>query len=197
MFGWFWVSSSSLYKVLILLLLGWSVVSTSSLAYYFNQYLDVVRSREALVNKLGEFEATLGALEEQIANLSSRVSIYNETYVSLLAKLRMILQRSVAILVIDYGNGTIERHSVYFIEGVNNTVFNLTVAVARVNYTYYPSLDDYFINGINGVENLVVNASSGYYWMLYVNFKLSDKGAYQTNVYDGDIIIWNYTLVSW
>lgn len=191
------MSNTILYKVLIIVLLVWSVVSTTYLAYYYNEYLNVVRGQEALVSKLGEFEATLDALKSQLSNLSSKVAFYNESYVELLAKMRLFLQRSVAILVIDYGNGTIERHKVYFIEGFNNTVFNITFAVASINYTYYPSLDDYFINGINGVENMMVNSTSGYYWMFYVNFRLSDKGAYQTRVFDGDIIIWNYTFVSW
>ena len=186
-----------MYRVIILVLLAWSIISTIYLAYYYNEYIDAVRSQESLVNRLEEFEATLGVLKSQIANLSNVVSAYNETYIDMLTRMRMLLQRSVAILVIDYGNGTIEQHKVYFVEGVNNTVFNLTLAVAELNYTYYPSLDDYFINGINGVENVMVNSTGGYYWMLYINFEVSDKGAYQSRVYDGDIIIWNYTFVSW
>ncbi len=191
------MASLNIYKVLLVVFLGWAVVSSIFAAYYYNQFIDVLRSREALASKLEDVEETLAGLSEKLAKLGEQVEQYNESYISLLARMRAYLERSVAIVVIDYGNGTIVREKVYFIEGLNNTVFNLTLAVAELNYTYYPYLDDYFINGINGVYNRAVNATSGYYWVFYVNFRLSDKGSYQTKVYDGDIIIWNYTYVSW
>ncbi len=191
------MANSSLYKVLVVGLLAWAVLSTVTLAYYYNLYLDLLMNRESLIRKLEEFDATLGKLKQQLTNLTQQLNTYNESYQDLLRKFRLSVERSVAIVVFDYGNGTIERHKVYFIEGINNTVFNVTVVVADLNYTYYAAYNDYFINGINGVNNRVVNATSGYYWLFYVNFRLSDKGAYQTKVYDGDVIIWNYTYVSW
>jgi len=191
------MANSGLYKVLVVGLLAWAVLSSVTLAYYYNLYVDLLMNRESLIRKLEEFDATLGKLKQQLSNLTQQLNTYNESYQDLLRKFKLSVERSVAIVVFDYGNGTIERHKVYFIEGVNNTVFNITVVVADLNYTYYAVYNDYFINGINGVNNRVVNSTSGYYWLFYVNFRLSEKGAYQTKVYDGDVIIWNYTYVSW
>ncbi len=191
------MSSLSVYRVLAAVLLVWAVISTVFLGYYFNLYVDVERSKASLSSRISEFQGVLDNLKNELRNLSNQLELYNRSYMDTISRLKSLLERSVAILVIDYGNGTIEHHKVYFVEGVNNTVFNLTISVAVVNYTYYASYGDYFINGINGVYNRNVNSTSGYYWMFYVNFRLSDKGAFQTKVYDGDVIIWNYTYVSW
>jgi len=191
------MANSGLYKVLVIGLLAWAVLSTVTLGYYYNLYVDLLMNRESLIRKLEKFDATLGKLKQQLSNLTQQLNTYNESYQDLLRKFKLSVERSVAIVVFDYGNGTIERYKVYFIEGVNNTVFNVTVVVADLNYTYYAAYNDYFINGINGLNNRVINATSGYYWLFYVNFRLSEKGAYQTKVYDGDVIIWNYTYVSW
>lgn len=97
------------------------------------------------------------------------------------------------IVIIDYNNGTIERHIVRIVEGANNTVFQVTKAIAILNYTYYEEYKDVFINAINGLFN---DPTNGLYWLFYVNGKLSAKGAMNTYVYGGDRIVWNYTKIS-
>ena len=50
----------------------------------------------------------------------------------------------------------------------------------------YPSLGLY-VESINGVE-----ATDGYYWILYINWKDSAKGASTAHVEKGDAIEWKY-----
>lgn len=117
---------------------------------------------------------------------------YMAMYNSLYQKLEHYKSLSYVYVIIDYSNGTIEKHRVSIIEGKNNTVFDALKAVATINYTYYQQYQDVFIDAINGVWN---NKTAGYYWLFYVNGKLSVKGAMNTHVYDGDRIVWNYTKV--
>jgi cell division protein FtsB len=177
-------------RILVIVFMVWSVAATVGLSYYYNNYVVLLRKYSETKEKFVELKDTLESIKDELANISSS---YRET----LDRLLVELNRSVAILVIDYGNGTIERHKVYFTVDVNNTVFHLTVSVADVEYQYFESLQDVFITSINGVSQKQVSETSGYYWMLYVNFRLSPHGAMNTKVYDGDIIIWNYTYVSW
>ena len=181
---------SNIFRILSVVFLSWAVLSTVGFAYYYTQYNLAELRVASLTNKLIEVNNTLTRLSEEVGRI-------NTTYNEFLSLVRLIMSRSTAIVVVDYGNGTIEHHKVYFLEGYNNTVFNITSAIANLKYTYYPSMNDVFIEGINGVENIQVSASSGYYWLFYVNFQLSPYGALNTKVVDGDIIIWNYTLVSW
>ena len=50
----------------------------------------------------------------------------------------------------------------------------------------YPSLGEY-VESINGLE-----AAKGYYWILYINWKDSAKGASTARVEKGDAIEWKY-----
>lgn len=187
----------NVYKILVVAFFIWAIGSTAALAYYVDRVNFYESRRVQLEDRLRKLNEIIDELNSTLIDVNGTLQSITREYVELLAKYRELALKSIALLVIDYGNGTIERHIVYFIEGYNDTVFNLTIAVAEITYTYYPSLNDVFIESINGVSNMQVNATSGYYWMLYVNFKLSPTGAYNTRVYNGDIIIWNYTYVSW
>ncbi len=143
------------------------------------------------------FRNRFSEINSTIAKIKGTLLKINQSYNEMVDKLQQYISRSVAVVVIDYGNGTIDHFKVYFIEGENDSVFNFTEAVANIQYAYYPSLNDVLIQSINGVKSKHVIETSGYYWLFYINFRLSSLGAYHAKVTDGDIIIWNYTLVSW
>ncbi len=180
----------NVFRILSVVFLSWAVLSTVGLAYYYTQYNLASLKVASLTYRLIEVNKTLTKLSEDVAKI-------NSTYTWMMETIRYYLMRSTAFVVIDYGNGTINHFKVYFIEGLNDTVFNITSAVASLKYTYYPSMKDVFIESINGVENRQVNGTKGYFWLFYINFQLSPYGAMNTKVVDGDIIIWNYTMISW
>lgn len=181
---------SVFFKVGSLIFLVWAIASTVALAYYYIGYVSAMEKEISYKNKLLEINNTLTKIKGSVLEI-------NQSYNELIESFQQYISRSVAIVVIDYGNGTIDHFKVYFIEGVNDSVFNITQSIADLHYTYYSSFNDVLIESINGVENKQVSGSSGYYWSLYINFRLSSMGAYHAKVSDGDIIIWNYTFVSW
>ncbi len=204
-------NSKNPFKILTVLFLIWALLTTVSTAYYYNESQLLLSKYNSIRSKLASLKTSLEKIREYALNLntsySNLLSSYaklNQTYAnltrlynSLIEKLNSYLNRSVAILIIDYGNGTIQHFKAYFIEGYNDSVLNITIAFVNVNYTYYKEYNDVFVNAINGVYNKRINATSGYYWMLYVNLKLSSHGALQTKVHDGDVIIWRYMFVKW
>lgn len=177
-------------KVVAIIFVLWAISSTVAYAYYYMKYNYVEARITVYRNKLMEMNDTLTKLKIGVAEI-------NHTYNELVNVLQQYMSRSVAIVVIDYGNGTINHFKVYFVEDVNNSVYNVTQCIADIEYTYYPSFKDVLINSINGVKSKKVNGTAGYYWLFYINFQLSQLGAYHAKVHDGDIITWNYTLVSW
>ena len=68
-------------------------------------------------------------------------------------------------VVIDYGNGTVEKHLIPKMVHPNITVFHALLAVANVSYRYYGDL--VFVEEINGVYNNENN--NGRYWQYWVN----------------------------
>lgn len=193
-----------LYKVLIIILLSWAILSTTGMSYYFYQYIQAETSLVTMEYKLQKYQNVLLKMNDSINALSNTLSSLNQSYHAVIEEyqnvirhLQGMLNKSVAILVIDYGNGTRDIIKVEFVPGTNDTVFDILTSVAKVKYTYYESVGDVFIECINGVCNRQVNSNSGYYWLFYINFESSSLGAMHAKVVDGDIIIWNYTLVSW
>ena len=181
-------NKSSFFKIISIVFLVWAIASTVALAYYYMGYAYTIEKEASYRNRLLEINQTLTKLKGNILEI-------NQSYNELIDSLQQYISRSVAMVVIDYGNGTIDHFKVYFVEGMNDSVFNVTQSVADLQYTYYPSFKDVLIKSINGVESRQVNKSSGYYWLFYINFHLSSIGAYHAKVSDGDIVIWNYTLV--
>lgn len=110
---------------------------------------------------------------------------------NLRSELRFLKNISTVSIFIDYGNGSVDTYLVNVVEGLNNTVLEVTRSVAlQLDYTYYPSLDDYLIESINNVRS---NSSTGFFWLFYVNGKLSQVGVEHALVRDGDTVTWNYT----
>jgi parallel beta-helix repeat protein len=95
-------------------------------------------------------------------------------------------------VLIDYGNGSISWYNGVILPEAAN-VFNATLAVAIVNYTYYPVNDAIIVDAINGVWN-----SPPFYWnWFYWNFTESQwlMGSVASNQYTlnyCDIIAWHY-----
>ncbi|MFX0067908.1 MAG: DUF4430 domain-containing protein [Promethearchaeota archaeon] len=95
---------------------------------------------------------------------------------------------------IDYGNGT----DVWYNDTIvlrNSSIFNLTLAIADVNYTHYPGMG-IFVNGINNVTNHQVNATSGYAWIYYVNGLPAGVGSDRYMVALDDFIEWRFEFYS-
>lgn len=98
-----------------------------------------------------------------------------------------------AVVVVDYANGSKDTFRVFFQIGRNDSAFNATLAALgdEVAYTYYPSFGDVLVNSIGGVVG-----NSTHFWALYVNGQFSAQGAMNTKLYDGDRVVWNFTKVS-
>lgn len=110
---------------------------------------------------------------------------------NLRGELRFLRNISTVSIFIDYGNGSVDTYLVNVVEGLNNTVLEVTRSVAlQLDYVYYPSFDDYLIESINNVRS---NSSTGFFWLFYINGKLSQVGVKHTLVRDGDTVTWNYT----
>lgn len=187
-----------IYKVLIISLLIWATVSTTLFSYYYIQYTNLQIQLNVVENRIIRYKKALDAINDTLHTLNSSYVLLLSNYEDLLTRFHNILNKSVAILVIDYGKGHREIYKIEFISGVNDTAFEiLKSVVGDIKYKYYEAYDDVFIECINGVCNHQVSENSGYYWMLYINFELSPYGAKHTIIHDGDIVIWNYTLVSW
>ena len=95
---------------------------------------------------------------------------------------------------IDYGNGT----NVWYNDTLvlrNSSVFNLTTAIADVDYTFYAGMG-IFVNGINNVTNNQVNATSGYGWIYYVNGYSAGVGSDRYKVALDDYIEWKFEFYS-
>lgn len=125
-------------------------------------------------------------LYDQNVELQSKLSVLNK-------KIRDIEVSYTVYLTINYSNGTVEEYKLYVRDGVNNTVFDILMAVAKINYTYYESFGDVLINAINNVWN---DPGTGYYWVFYVNNEFSTTGARNTVLLDGDKVLWVYEKVS-
>jgi hypothetical protein len=112
--------------------------------------------------------------------------------VSLESKFEKLETYYTVYLIINYSNGTVDKFKLYVQDGVNNTVFDILQAVAKIDYTYYESFGDVMIDAINGLQN---NPSESYYWLFYVNGEFSTTGAMNTLLFDGDKVLWVYTKI--
>ncbi|MEM2829237.1 MAG: DUF4430 domain-containing protein [Candidatus Jordarchaeales archaeon] len=97
-------------------------------------------------------------------------------------------------VIIDYGNGTKESHTVTFTPGI--TALQALEEVALVNKTYWQAYDSYFIDAINGVWNNENN--NGYWWIYNVKHYFSSEvehpsvGANKYQLSGGDTVIFVY-----
>lgn len=194
-----------MWKVLTLLFLIWAVASTSMLAYYFTSYNEYKRAYEISQEQLKNYKSIISNLQENINQIRESLSELNLTYSELLMNYSQLIENFSKIidsgyvsLVIDFGNGTKLYFKVYVVYGVNNTVFSVLKTIGiNISYTEYPEFNDVFINCIGGLCSQQLTENSGMYWTLYVNTVLSNYGANQTKVYDGDLIEWRYEELSW
>lgn len=97
-------------------------------------------------------------------------------------------------VIIDYGNGTKEMHTVTFTQGM--TALQALEKVATVEKTYYQQYESYFIDAINGVRNNENN--NGYWWVYDVKHYFSlevehpSVGADKYQLSGGDTVIFTY-----
>lgn len=97
-------------------------------------------------------------------------------------------------VIIDYGNGTKESHTVTFTPGM--TALQALEEVALVNKTYWATYDSYFIDAINGVWN---NENNNNHWWIYnvkhyfsLKVEHPDVGADKYQLSGGDTVIFIY-----
>ena len=92
-------------------------------------------------------------------------------------------------LTIDYQNGTTETFE--NIELLTNaSVLKALMEVAKVEATWWPSFNAYFVDSINGVVNNAENNRR--FWEYWVNDEIGLVSADQYLLQDGDQITWNY-----
>jgi len=196
---------SRLLKILSIGLLLWAVISTSIAAYYIVSYSDINKKYQVARETIEEYRDVIKTLNESIKNIREALTGVNRSYSQLLSNYSLLLENltrelnsGYVSLIIDFGNGNRIYRKVYVVYGENNTVFDVLVAVGlSIDYTEYPEFNDVFINCIEGVCGQQLTENSGSYWMLYINGVLSNYGAKQSIVYDGDVIEWRYETISW
>jgi|YelNatPaOPRAMG01_1025707.scaffolds.fasta_scaffold06121_13 hypothetical protein len=133
--------------------------------------------------------ATLASVSA--ASYFNRADVLEKEVVSLKSFRESSLRNATAIVVVNFGNGTVFVKPVHFNLNQHFSVLNATlIAVGgRIKYTFSEKFGDVFITEILGVEN-DVNASK--YWVFYVNGELSQTGALKTTVLNDDVIEWRY-----
>lgn len=101
---------------------------------------------------------------------------------------------SSVVLILDYGNGSFH---IYNLTGWRPpiTLFNLTYAVAKVNYTVYTGLG-VFVTSINDVAN---NPAENRYWIWwYWDGRRWVEGPVGAGAYElqgGEVVCWYYSVV--
>ena len=192
-------------KILSVVLLAWAVISTSVAAYYIVSYNSLSQKYNAAVTTIEKYSGVIAALNESIQDMRDALNGVNQSYTQLLRNYSSLVQNlsralnsGYVSMIIDFGNGSKLYRKLYIVYGENNTVFDLLMAIGiAIDYTEYPELNDVFINCIGGVCGQTLSENSGMYWMLYINGALSNYGAKQSIVYDGDVIEWRYEKISW
>ena len=125
------------------------------------------------------------------ASYFNRADLLEKEVVSLKSFRESSLKNATAIVVVNFGNGTVFVKPVHFNLNQSFSVLNATLIAVdgRIKYTFSEKFGDVFITEILGVEN-DVNASK--YWVFYVNGALSQTGALKTTVLNDDVIEWRY-----
>jgi len=96
------------------------------------------------------------------------------------------------VLIIDYGNKTVQIFNLT--TTLPSSLFNLTVAVAEVEYSTFAGIEGVFIDSINGVSSDYVNNR---YWTWWIwNGEEWVEGPVAADLYmvgEGQIICWYYS----
>ncbi len=96
-----------------------------------------------------------------------------------------------AVLIIDYGNGTIHLYNIT--AHLPMSLFNLTCSVADVKYQVYAELG-VFVTSINGVANDPV---TNHYWTWWYwdgeRWVEGPVGAGQFEIKEGEVVCWYYS----
>lgn len=128
---------------------------------------------------------------------SSIAAYYYNEYVRISEALRNIEEATVRVsVVIDYGNGTVERFDNVVLDAHGATALNALLMVAKVQYTVYPF--GVFVDSINGVANSKELNS----WWLYSILRPNGEefapqvGADQYRLSNGETVVWRYTKFS-
>lgn len=164
-----------IYRALIILFLLWSIMSTISLAYYYNQYLSLSRQYNELYGDYKELVEQYNSLVEENRKLNASLIYVN--------------------MLIDYGNGTYKWFNNTILTR-NTTLFQATVKICLVEYKVYPF--GVYITSINGLREKKT-ASGGYFWIWYYwnttsnKWEMGSVGADRYILSNKDIIMWKYT----
>ena len=90
-----------------------------------------------------------------------------------------------------FSAGDIRTAAVTFTAAEEGTVLDAMNARAAEGELLFSGRDfpglGFFVEEINGKRS-----ADGYYWILYINGELSDKGVSQARVEPGDIVEWRY-----
>jgi len=171
-------------RVLLIVLLIWSIISTSTTVYY---YIELENSRRAYRRLCEEVESLHGELEK----LGIKIKEWEDLYSRLKAKVIVVN------IGIDYGNNTCVWYNNTLLP-VGSTVLSATIQVATVEYKL--GAWGAYVTSINGVkERIITPGKEGYSWIWLFYNTTSGKlewgpvAADRYKLSDGDIIVWKYS----
>ncbi len=193
------------YRVLSAVLLIWAITASVGMGYFYMLAADYEAENEQLRSELSSAEEAIEAARDIVRQLNASLSKINSSYQALFANYSELLRQlsrdlnsGFVSLIIDFGNGTVKHYKFLVVYGENNTVLDLLLATGlEIDYTEYEEFNDVFINCIAGVCGRMTGETSGFFWLFYVNTEMSQKGAKQTTVSEGDVVEWVYKEVSW
>lgn len=157
-------------------LLVWAVAASVAAALYYDQAAFSQRQAAELQGRLQETISLKQGVEAEYAKLRGNIV-------------------SVTVLL-NYGNGTVERHAHVALWRKRPTVFLALLSVASVDFKYYKGIG-VWVDSINGVSNC---DKTGQYWLWYLyhnrTFVLGPTAPDAYVLRDGDILSYNYTKVT-
>ncbi|MDG6999730.1 MAG: DUF4430 domain-containing protein [Nitrososphaerota archaeon] len=108
-------------------------------------------------------------------------------------KLKLLHENYISHVLIDYGNGTMDWYNNTLIQpGWNLYVAMQVITDGQINATYYPSLGEHYVTGLNGVQQ----TSSLSWWLWTYNssalWQSAQTGADQIQVQNGSIFAWTF-----
>ncbi len=193
------------FKAVIAVFFIWSILASVAAGYFYNLAVQLEEENARISEELSAAQDSLSQLQEAVNSLRESIGSLNSTYQELLQNYSEVIDRlardlnsGYVSLIIDFGNGTVKYYKLLVVYGENDTVFDLLMATGlEIDYTEYPEFNDVFINCIAGVCGMQTSENSGMYWLFYVNAEMSQRGAKQTTVTEGDVVEWVYKEVSW
>ena len=120
----------------------------------------------------------------------SKQTSINEEYAG---QLNLLNVKYVSNILVDYGNGTSDWYNNTAIQpGWNLYITMQVITNGQIDATYYPSLGEHFVTGLNGVQQ----TSSVSWWLWTYNSSASwqpaQSGADQIQVLNNSIYAWTF-----